>query len=109
MSDLPVGWQLRSVESVCDRVTSGGTPSRRNPDFYRDGTISWFKTGELQDRTLYESEEKITPQALEQSSAKIFPANTVLIALYGDGDTITSLGFLRRPAATNQACCAMIV
>ena len=71
-------------------------PSRRNPEFYRDGTINWFKTGELKDRALYESEEKITPQALEESSAKIFPVHTVLIALYGDGDTITNLGFLRR-------------
>ena len=72
MSDLPQGWTRRSVESICKRVTSGGTPSRRNPAFYENGTINWFKTGELKDRALYESEEKITPQALEVSSAKVF-------------------------------------
>ncbi|MCX6018978.1 MAG: restriction endonuclease subunit S, partial [Chloroflexi bacterium] len=50
----------------------------------------------------------ITEEALESSSAKVFPTNTVLMAMYGDGDTITTLGVLRRPAATNQACCAMM-
>jgi type I restriction enzyme S subunit len=109
VSDLPPGWTRRSVESLCETVTSGGTPSRRNPAFYLNGTINWFKTGELRDRTLDESEEKITLQALDDSSAKVFPVDTVLLALYGDGDTITSLGILRSPAATNQACCAMIV
>jgi type I restriction enzyme S subunit len=104
-----IGWRWGTVESICERVTSGGTPSRSKPEFYRGGTINWFKTGELRDRRLDESEEKITPDALEQSSAKLFPPGTVLIALYGDGDTITSLGLLSQPAATNQACCAMIV
>jgi len=60
-------------------------------------------------RWLEDSEEKITEEALENSSAKVFPPDTVLMAMYGDGKTITSLGILRSPATTNQACCAMIV
>ena len=107
-ADIPDTWQMRSVESVCTRVTTGGTPSRRRPDFFVNGTIPWFKTGELKDRLLFDSEEHITEEALESSSAKVFPANTVLMAMYGDGDTIATLGVLRRPAATNQACCAMM-
>lgn len=109
MLDLPSEWTLRSVESICQRVTSGGTPSRRRPDYFRNGTIDWYKTGELRDRLLFGSEEKITQEALESSSAKLFPIDTVLLALYGDGDTITTLGLLKQPGATNQACCAMIV
>lgn len=109
MIDLPNGWAIRSVESICERVTSGGTPSRRRPEFYTNGTIDWYKTGELRDRLLSCSEERITQEALDSSSAKIFPADTVLLALYGDGDTITTLGLLKKPGATNQACCAMIV
>ena len=105
---IPETWKLRSIESVCTRVTTGGTPSRRKPEFFENGTIPWFKTGELKDQLLFDSEEHITDEALESSSAKVLPSNTVLMAMYGDGDTITTLGVLRRPAATNQACCAMM-
>lgn len=97
-----------SIESLCSTVTSGGTPSRTDPTFWDDGVVPWFKTGELNDWYLGGAEEKITADALSKSSAKIFPANTVLMAMYGDGRTITTLGLLRDEAATNQACCAMI-
>jgi type I restriction enzyme S subunit len=90
------------------RCTSGGTPLRSNPNFYQNGTIKWIKTKELNDYYVDDSEEKITEEALEKSSAKLFPPNTVLMAMYGDGKTITSLGILRTEAATNQACCALI-
>ena len=104
----PDGWRVMQIDELCERVTSGGTPSRQRPEFYQNGEFSWFKTGELKDCALYSSAEKITKAALESSSAKLFPPDTVLMAMYGDGTTITSLGILRREAATNQACCAMI-
>jgi type I restriction enzyme S subunit len=104
----PDGWREMQIEELCERVTSGGTPSRQRPEFYENGVFSWFKTKELKDCALYHSEERITQDALDSSSAKLFPPNTVLMAMYGDGITITSLGILRRQAATNQACCAMI-
>jgi type I restriction enzyme S subunit len=90
------------------QLTSGGTPSREEDRYWSNGTIPWFKTGELKDGWLEDSQEKITEEGLNNSSAKLFPPNTVLMAMYGDGRTITSLGILRNPAATNQACCAMI-
>ena len=68
-----------------------------------------YKTGELKNWYLGPAEERITKKALEETSVKLFPANTVLMAMYGDGRTITSLGMLRAPAATNQACSAMLV
>jgi len=102
------GWQTLAIEDVCEAVTSGGTPLRSRTEYYRDGTIPWFKTKELKDNILTDSEEKITERALEESSAKLFPIDTVLMAMYGDGKTITSLGILGTEAATNQACCAMI-
>ncbi len=104
----PDGWNVVAIEDICQNVTSGGTPLRSNQSFYEGGIYSWFKTQELKDSILYESEEKITDKALEQSSAKLFPKGTVLMAMYGDGKTITSLGILSKEAATNQACCAMI-
>lgn len=98
-----------SIESMCTNVTSGGTPSRAEPSFWDEGVIPWFKTGELKDWYVEDAEEKITAKAIAKSSAKIFPPNTLLMAMYGDGRTITSLGILRSEAATNQACCAFIV
>lgn len=108
ISDIPYSWKIQSIDSLCSKVSSGGTPSRKNLDFYRGGTISWIKTKELHDWYVHESEEKITSEALENSAAKLFPANTVLMAMYGDGKTITTLGILRKESATNQACCALI-
>ena len=100
--------QRVTVESLCQRVTSGGTPSRTEPRFWEGGSIPWLKTGELRDSYIDESEEFITEEALVSSPAKLFPENTVLMAMYGDGKTITTLGILRSAAATNQASCAMI-
>lgn len=101
--------QQVTVESLCDKVTTGGTPSRQTSRYWDGGTIGWFKTGELNDWYLGDAEELITEDGLKNSAAKIFPPDTVLIALYGDGKTITTLGLLRKEAATNQACCAMLV
>ena len=104
----PAGWRVAAIDDLCEKVTSGGTPLRSNPAFFESGRHNWFKTGELKDSVLFEAEEKITDMALESSSAKLFPKDTVLMAMYGDGNTITSLGLLAKEAATNQACCAMI-
>ena len=97
------------IEDLCCRVTTGATPLRSRADFYDCGSIDWYKTGELKDWYLEPAAERITEKALEETSVKVFPADTVLMAMYGDGKTITSLGILRTPAATNQACSAMLV
>ena len=103
-------WPELTIAQCCTRVTSGGTPRRNNPDYYRDGTIPWVKTGELKDRVIDSSTigEWITKEAVDNSSAKVLPRNTVLMAMYGDGRTIGSLGLVRSPVSCNQACCAMI-
>ena len=98
-----------SIEALCTRVTSGSTPLRSRSDYFEKGAIDWFKTGELNDWFVESSIEKITPLALQETSLKVFPADTVLMAMYGDGRTITTLGILRKPATTNQACAAMLV
>ena len=86
------------------KTTSGGTPSRRNPDYY-NGTIPWVKSGELDKGLITDTEEKITEEAIRNSSAKIFPKGTLLIALYGA--TIGKLAFLGIEASTNQAVCGI--
>jgi type I restriction enzyme S subunit len=94
---------LVPLGDVC-KTTSGGTPSRKNPDYF-SGPIPWVKSGELPDGPVVEIEESISEVALRQSSAKLFPAGTLLMALYGA--TVGKLGILTRPAATNQAVCAI--
>lgn len=88
------------------KITSGGTPSRENPDFYNNGTIPWIKTGDLKQQYIGEGSEFITQLALEKSSAKVFPIGTVLIAMYGA--TIGATSILHINAATNQACAAFL-
>lgn len=96
-----------TIEILCTKVTSGGTPSRKKPEFYT-GDIPWIKTGELKGWYINDSSEKITEEAIKSSSAKIYPENTVLMAMYGDGGTIGSTAITGIEAASNQACCAMI-
>ncbi len=89
------------------RVTSGGTPSRDNPTYW-GGDIPWIKTGELVDGDIFKSEEFITKEGLKNSSAQVFPPETILIALYGQGQTRGRTGRLMIKATTNQACCAIL-
>lgn len=88
------------------KVTSGGTPSRKNSEFYLDGKIPWVKTGDLKNMYLEDVSEFITERGLEKSSAKLFPKDTVLIAMYGA--TIGNCSILSIDAATNQACAAFL-
>ncbi|MFV8375903.1 restriction endonuclease subunit S [Flavobacterium sp. GSP11] len=87
------------------KITSGGTPSRNNENFY-GGSIPWIKTGDLKGKYLTIPKEKITEEGLNKSSAKIFPKNTVLLAMYGA--TIGACSILPFEAATNQACAALL-
>ncbi len=100
---MPSGWEIVKLGQVCF-TTSGGTPSRAQPNFY-NGTIPWIKSGELDKGLILDSEEKITEDAIKNSSAKIFPKGTLLIALYGA--TIGKLAFLGVDSATNQAVCGI--
>jgi type I restriction enzyme S subunit len=89
------------------QVTAGGTPSRDNPSYWK-GKIPWIRTGELLDGDIYSSGEHITEDGLKNSSAKLFPKETILIALYGQGQTRGRTGRLMIEATTNQACCAIL-
>jgi type I restriction enzyme S subunit len=93
-------WEITSLEKIA-KWGSGGTPSRGNSDFYT-GHIPWLKTGELGAKYVSDSKEKITDEAIKKSSAKIFPANSVGIAMYGA--TIGKVSIFSKPLSTNQAC-----
>jgi restriction endonuclease S subunit len=97
-------WETVKIGDVCE-TSSGGTPLRQRFDFY-GGNIPWIKSGELHSKFVKDSEEKITETGLKNSSAKLFPINTILIALYGVTAGISAI--LKIPAATNQAVCGII-
>jgi len=105
LGEIPQGWEVATFGELYN-TSSGGTPSRKRPEYFNGGNIDWVKSQELLDDFIISTDERITDAALMNSSAKIFPSNTVLVALYGA--TIGKLGILAREAATNQACCAVL-
>lgn len=89
-------------------VSSGGTPDRNNSRYWQ-GDIPWIKTGELLNEKISQTEEYITEEGLQNSSAKVYLPETILIAMYGQGKTRGMTGMLDIEAATNQACAAIQV
>ena len=87
------------------KTSSGGTPKADIDKYYKNGTIPWIRSGEIDEKYITDSEIKITKLGLDESSAKMFPVNSVLIAMYGA--TIGKVGMLGIEASTNQAVCAI--
>ena len=100
--EAPNGWCWCILNDI-GRWQSGATPSRGVKAYY-GGTIPWLKTGDLNDDYIKDIPERITEKALEETSVKLNPEGSVLIAMYGA--TIGKVGILTFPATTNQACCA---
>ena len=90
----------------CCKISSGGTPSRKHPEYY-DGNIPWIKTGEIEWNEIYDSEEHISEVAVQNSSAKCYEPEVVLVAMYGMGVTRGRAAILKVRAATNQAVCVL--
>ncbi|WP_288208347.1 restriction endonuclease subunit S [uncultured Catenibacterium sp.] len=104
--EIPNNWQWTKLGNIGD-WKSGSTPPKSNIDYYKNGTIPWLLTGDLNDGIIYNIPNKITKLALETTSVKLNPKGSILIAMYGA--TIGKLGILSYPATTNQACCACTV
>lgn len=101
------GWSLSTIGKI-SKVASGGTPSRKNGNYW-EGDIPWVTTAEVQFGTIFDTSEKITKVGLENSSAKVFPVNTILMAMYGQGKTRGQVAKLGIEATTNQACAAIML
>jgi type I restriction enzyme S subunit len=103
---LPEGWEECTLNDLCLKIASGGTPSTKIKEYY-DGHINWYSTKELNDGFLFESEKKITLQGLENSSAKLFPKGTIVMAIYA-APTVGRLGILTNEDSFNQAACGLV-
>jgi type I restriction enzyme S subunit len=104
---LPQGYRTGTVAELCEQVGNGGTPRRGVDEYWQGGTIPWFKTGELSDGPLIQSEEKVTQAAVDNTSCAVWGAGTILVALYA-APTVGRLGILEVPSAFNQACSALL-
>jgi type I restriction enzyme, S subunit len=106
LGEIPEGWRVGRIEDLAIQLSSGGTPATQQREYY-DGDINWFSTKELQDQFLFKSEKKITCLGLENSSAKLFPENTVIMAIYA-APTVGRLGILTEESSFNQAAVGLI-
>lgn len=105
-SSLPINQKMITIKEFCMNTKSGSTPSRTEIDYWKNGNIPWLKSGEVHNNVTVETEEYITKKATEETSAKLLPENTVLMAMYGV--TAGEVGYLGIEATTNQAICGMI-
>jgi type I restriction enzyme S subunit len=100
-------WIDTSLGKV-SKITSGGTPNRSNKDFWK-GNIPWVTTTLIDFNTIYDTNEYISEAGFKGSSAKLFPKNTILMAMYGQGKTRGKVAILGIEATTNQACAAILL
>ena len=98
-------WTYKKLGEVC-KTTSGGTPSKDHSEYYEGGTIPWLRSGEVSNRNITKTELFITQNGVDNSSAKLIPQNSVVIAMYGA--TVGQVGILRIKATTNQAVCSVL-
>lgn len=95
--------------SLCSQVLTGGTPLTQNKHFYEGGTIPWLKTKEVNFNFIHKTENHITKAGLDCSSAKLVPVNSIIVAMYGQGDTAGRVAINKIPLTTNQACCNLVI
>lgn len=101
--------QIVTLESISERISSGGTPSRGKPEYFTADLSGhpWVKSKELLDSSIATTEEMISDEGLQNSAAKYFPEDTVLIAMYGAN--VGQLGWLAKRATVNQAICGLVI
>ena len=105
MNKIKKAWEIKNLGDVC-KTGAGGTPLKAHKDYYKDGNIPWLLSGEVSQGEIFEAKNFITEKGLRNSSAKLFPPNTVLVAMYGA--TAGQVGVLRFEASTNQAVCGIL-
>ncbi len=103
--EVPSGWEVKKIKDFA-KTGSGGTPLSTKHEYYKDGNIPWINSGEVNSSFIIESKNYITEAGLNNSSAKIFPKGTILMAMYGA--TAGQVSLMDIEACTNQAICAIM-
>ena len=103
--EIPQGWTAAKIKDVA-QTYSGGTPTSTNSEYYDGGNIPWINSGELNNSIITSTTNYITEEGLKNSSAKLYPQDTILVALYGA--TAGKVSLLSFEACSNQAVCGVI-
>jgi type I restriction enzyme, S subunit len=103
---IPEDWEEKALKEICEKIISGGTPLTNRPEYYK-GDIHWLRTQEINFNRIYETERKITKLGLSNSSAKLIPVNSIIVAMYGA--TAGKVAINKILLATNQACCNLVI
>ncbi|MEE1119861.1 MAG: restriction endonuclease subunit S [Bacteroidales bacterium] len=107
--NLPEGWRIGTIKEFCKQITSGGTPNRSNNNYWNKKDYRWLKTGEVHNNIVLDTEEYISEEGLNNSSAKVIPKGSITFAMYcANGVTGGQVAYLDCETTTNQACCNMI-
>lgn len=104
--NLPEGWRMGTIGEFCKEMKSGGTPSRSHNEYWDKKDFPWLKSGEVHNNIIISVEEYISKLGLDNSSAKVIPRGSVIMAMYGA--TAAQVAYLNCDTTTNQACCNMI-
>ena len=104
--EIPEGWESYKIKDLATTY-SGGTPLSSKNEYYEDGCIPWINSGELNNAFITSTSNYISKQGLDNSSAKLYPINTILVALYGA--TAGKVSLLTFEACSNQAVCGVIM
>ena len=107
LGEIPKHWKIMMIKNIYHHFGSGSTPESSEIKYYENGTINWLNTADLKNDLVVETSRKITSLALKEKSLRIYPINTLAIAMYGQGDTRGNVGLLKIEATTNQAACMM--
>lgn len=104
---FPEHWKAKRIKDVFGEFGSGTTPQASNPRYYENGDIPWLNTSDLNNGVVLDTSVKITKEALEETSLKLYPKGSFAIAMYGQGKTRGTVGLIDFPFTTNQASCVM--
>jgi type I restriction enzyme, S subunit len=105
IGEIPAHWELNKISQSFDQIGSGTTPKAGSEIYYENGTINWINTGDLNDSYLTTCKRKVTLEALQDHSLKVYPQGSIVIAMYGA--TIGKISILKISGCTNQACCVL--
>lgn len=105
IGEVPEGWEVRKVSQIYSNIGSGTTPKSSHEDYYTEDGFNFLQTGDLNDSVIESTSKKLTDKAIKECSMRIYPKNSLVVALYGA--TIGKLGILQIETCTNQACCVL--
>lgn len=105
IGEIPEHWDYKKITHCFNLIGSGTTPSSTTSEYYENGKINWLQTGDLNDGIITRTSKLITQKAFDDLNLKIYPSNSLIIAMYGA--TIGKVGLLKIDTTTNQACCVL--